>query len=264
MLHDITIGRYIEADSPLHLADARSKIIAALIYSVTVFAINGPISAVLLILFTAAVIYISKIPVMTVLKGLKPLRWFILFTVIISIFTVEGSVLWQWQIFHITDNGIKTAVILSIKFLLFVSGTSILTLTTPPIALTDGLSRLMKPLKLIKVPVDDIAIMISITLRFIPMLADEAEKIMKAQRARGAGFSGKGFGRIKAILPVTVPLFVSVLRRSEELALAMDSRCYGKGGRKPRKKMHFTRTDVLILTITPLICSILGLFEFFH
>lgn len=264
MLRDITIGRYIEADSPLHRADARSKIIAALIYSVAVFAINNPVCAAALVLFTVAAIILSRIPVKTTLKGLIPLRWFILFTVVISIFTVQGNVLWRWQILHITDNGIYTAIMLSVKFMLFVTGTSLLTLTTPPIMLTDGLARLMKPLKLIKVPVDDIAMIISITLRFIPMFADEAEKILKAQRARGADFRTKGFGKLKTVLPVTVPLFVSVLRKSEELALAMDARCYGKGTRNPMRRSTFHCIDILILSITPLICVFLGLFEILH
>ena len=261
---DITIGRYIEADSPLHRADARSKIIATLIYSISVFVLHEPLTIGILTLFTAAAVFISNVPIRAMLKGLKPLRWFILFTVVMSIFTSDGSTLWQWQIFRITDNGIKTAVMLSLKFLLLVSGTSLMTLTTPPIALTDGLARLMKPLKLIKLPVDDIAMMISITLRFIPIFAGEAEKISKAQRARGASFKEKGFGKIKAILPMTVPLFISVLRKSEELALAMDARCYGKRSRRPRKKTRFHRTDILILSITALVCVFLSLFEICH
>ena len=264
MLRDITIGRYIEADSPLHRADARSKIIATLIYSISVFVLHEPLTIGILTLFTAAAVFISNVPIRAMLKGLKPLRWFILFTVVMSIFTSDGSTLWQWQIFRITDNGIKTAVMLSLKFLLLVSGTSLMTLTTPPIALTDGLARLMKPLKLIKLPVDDIAMMISITLRFIPIFAGEAEKISKAQRARGASFKEKGFGKIKAILPMTVPLFISVLRKSEELALAMDARCYGKRSRRPRKKTRFHRTDILILSITALVCVFLSLFEICH
>ena len=261
MLRDITIGRYIEADSPLHRADARSKIIAAIIYSAAVFALNSPFSMIVLTVITAAAVVISRTGSLTVLKGLKPLRWFILFTVVITIFTTPGNILWQWRILHITDAGLISAARLAVKLILLVAGTSLLTLTTPPIALTDGLARLMKPLKLIKIPVDDIAMMISITLRFIPMLADEAEKIIKAQKARGASFDAKGLKKIKAVIPLTVPLFISVLKRSEELALAMDSRCYGKGSRRPRKKTRFHKIDVLILTATPIICVFLGIFE---
>ena len=264
MLRDITVGRYIEADSPLHRSDARSKITATLIYSISVFILHDPLTIGIFTLFTAAAVFISNVPVCAMLRGLKPLRWFILFTVAVSIFTSDGVTLWQWQMFRITDNGIRSAVILSLKFLMLVSGTSLMTLTTPPIALTDGFARLMKPLKLIRLPVDDIAMMISITLRFIPIFADEAEKISKAQRARGASFKDKGLGKIKAILPLTVPLFISVLRKSEELALAMDARCYGSGARRPRKKTRFHKTDILILSTTVIVCVFLTLFEIFH
>ncbi len=261
MLRDITIGRYIEADSPLHRADARSKIITAIIYSAAVFALNSPFSLATLTVITAAAVVISKTGVLTVIKGLRPLRWFILFTVAITIFTTPGNTLWQWSIFHITDTGLISAARLAIKLILLVAGTSLMTLTTPPIELTDGFARLLKPLKLIKVPVDDIAMMISITLRFIPMLADEAEKIIKAQKARGASFDAGGLKKVRAVIPLTVPLFISVLRRSEELALAMDSRCYGKGCRRPRKKTRFHNIDVLLLVATSTICVFLGIFE---
>lgn len=255
MLRDITIGRYINTLSPLHRADARTKILAAVAYSVAVLAVKSYIGMGLVLIFTVTAAAASKIPAVYMLKGLKPLRLFMLFTFITVFFTGSGDPIWQWHIFKITENGIHNSIMVTLRFIFFVCGTSLLTLTTPPIALTDGLARIMKPLKTVKAPVDDIVMIISVTLRFIPLFADEAERIMKAQRARGANFSGGGFiAKAKAIIPVTIPLFISVFRHADELALAMDSRCYGKGTRKPLKKTHFVKTDAVIAIITIIFC----------
>lgn len=265
MLKDITIGRYIETESFLHRLDARSKILGAVLFSITALSCSSFISLAVLGIITAAAIAASHLPFKYVISGLKPLRWLILFTVILNIFTVDGNIIWQWKSLHITYEGIRFALLVALRFILFVTGTSLLTLTTPPIALTDGLARLMKPLKKIRVPVDDIAMIISITLRFIPLFADETERIMKAQKSRGADFgSGKLISKLHSIIPIIIPLFLSVFRRADELSLAMDSRCYGKGARNPRKKSFFRRNDLLFGIFLVIICGILILFEFYH
>lgn len=265
MLKDITIGRYIETESFLHRLDSRSKILGTILFSITVLSCKSFISLAALGIITAASIAASHLPFKYVIRGLKPLRWLILFTVILNIFTVDGNILWQWKSLHITYEGISFAALVAIRFILFVTGTSILTLTTPPIALTDGLARLMKPLKKIRVPVDDIAMIISVTLRFIPLFADEAERIMKAQKARGADLGrGKLISKLHSIIPVIIPLFLSVFRRADELSLAMDSRCYGRGVRNPRKKSFFHRNDLIFGVFLSIFCGILILFEFYH
>lgn len=265
MLKDITIGRYIETDSFLHRLDARSKILGTVLFSVTALSCSDAAGFALLsavIVFAAA---ISHLPVKYILKGIKPLRWLILFTIILNIFTAEGNIIWQWKALHITYEGIIFAAVTALRLILFVTGTSLLTLTTSPVSLTDGLARLMKPLKKIRVPVDDIAMIISITLRFIPIFADETEHIMKAQRSRGADFGSGGLmSKIRSIIPVIVPLFLSVFRKAEELSLAMDSRCYGKGTRNMRKKTHMGENDLIFGVFLVIICGFLIIFEFYH
>lgn len=265
MLRDITIGRYVAGSSPLHRLDPRTKIVCALVYSVAVLYCSSFVSMAAAGLSVTAAAIVSRIPISYIIKGLKPLRWFILFTVIIDIFFISGNVLISFGPLTITQEGITAAALITLRFVFFVLGTSLLTLTTPPVSLTDGLARLMRPLKAIKIPVDDIAMIISITLRFIPAFADEAERIVKAQKTRGADFgSGSIVSRIRAIIPVTIPLFISVFRRSEELSQAMDARCYGKGVRNPRKKFSFSRTDAYFTAIMIIFCSFLAIIEFFN
>lgn len=265
MLRDITIGRYVSGNSALHRLDPRTKIIISIIYSIFALYCDSFLSMAVICVFTAAAAWMSKISFKYLVKGLKPMRWFLLFTVIVDIISVRGNVIIQFGPLNITYEGIRTAVIVALRFIFFVTGTSLLTLTTPPIALTDGFARLISPLKRIGVPSNDIAMIISITLKFIPNLADEAERIMKAQRARGADLSRGGLiSRAKAMIPVTVPLFVSVLRRAEELSLAMESRCYGKGTRTPRKKTHFAKIDLYTLIIMIFFCGILAIIEFYN
>lgn len=265
MLRDITIGRYVERSSALHRLDARSKIIGALICSILTLACSSFFSMAAIAALTAAAALISHIPFNYILKGLKPIRWFILFTVIVNLISVGGTAVWQWSVFCITAEGINAAALIAARLILFFSSTSLLTLTTPPISLTDGFARLMRPLRHLRIPVDDIAMMISITLRSIPAFADEADRIMKAQRARGADFSHGGLiARAKAIMPVTIPLFISVFRRADELSLAMDARCYGKGTRTPRKKARFGRNDLYAFIIMILFCGFLAIIEFYN
>lgn len=265
MLRDITIGRYVPGNSALHRLDPRTKLLGALVYSAAVLSCSSFISMSAAGAAAVAAALISKIPVSYIIKGLKPLRWFILFTVIINLFCIDGKILWHLGAVHITYEGVSAAALLALRFIFFVLGTSLLTLTTPPIALTDGLARLLRPLKAVKLPADDIAMIISITLRFIPSFADEAERIMKAQKARGADFdSGSMISRVRSIMPVTIPLFISVFRRADELSLAMDARCYGKGVRNPRKKFFFGRTDAYFSLIMIIFCGFLAIIEFFN
>lgn len=263
MLRDITIGRYVNGNSPLHRADARTKIICTIAYSIAALSAESCLQFLALALFTMAAILVSKIPLSYCIKGLKPLRWLILATVILNIFSADGNIILQWGVFHITDGGIITAARTAAKFILFVLAASLMTLTTPPVVLTDGIARFMRPLKIIRVPADDIAMVISITLRFIPTLADDAERIIKAQRVRGAVSAEKGiFDTVRGIIPVIIPLFITAFRHSEELAVAMETRCYGKGTRKPRKRSTFGQCDAVIFGIMLLFCIFLVFLKF--
>ncbi len=263
MLRDITVGRYVNGRSLLHRLDQRSKIIFTLIFSFVSLSCSSFVSMAVIGILTAAASAASKVPIKYIINGLKPMRWFLLFTVVVDLLFIDGNVIFRIGAVHITQEGAETAALMALRFIFFITSASLLTLTTPPIALTDGFARLMRPLKYIGVPTDDIAMIISITLRSIPSFADEAERIMKAQRARGADFSKGGvISRARAIIPVTIPLFLSVFRRADELSLAMDSRCYGKGSRTPRKKTHFGKTDLAALIIMIFFCGILAIIEF--
>ena len=264
ILRDITIGRYVNGNSPLHRADARIKLICMIVYSASMFACDSLLQLGAASVFTAIAIFISRLPLSYCIKGLKPLRWIILATMILNLFSSEGDIILQWSVFHITDMGIITAVKTASKLMLFALTASLMTLTTPPILLTDGIARLMKPLKIIRVPADDIAMMISITLRFLPTLADDAERIMKAQRARCAVEEKGLFGAVRGMTPIIIPLFITAFRHSEELAVAMESRCYGKGARKPRRRSVFGGIDAAICGIMLLFCIFLGFLKFYH
>ncbi len=265
MLKDIAVGRYYNSSSPIHRTDPRTKIICTVIYSAAVLVASSPISAAAAAVTAAIAVAAAKLPPRRIILGLKPMRWFLLFALVINAFAVPGDILWQYGIVHVTRQGIYAGAVLSVRLVLFVIGASVLTLTTTPTELTDGLARLMKPLRYLRVPTEEIAMIISITLRFIPLFADEAEKIMKAQRARGADFSGRGpVKRAKALIPIAVPLFVSVFRHAEELSEAMDARCYGRGVRRPRKKTHFGYIDAAICGIMIIFCVFSGIIEFLH
>ena len=265
MLRDITIGRYVNGTSPMHRADPRTKLICLAVYSAAALTCDSFMQFAALAVFTVIVIFVSQLPLSYCLKGLKPFRWIILAMTILNLFLSDGNIILQWSVFHITDTGIITAVQTASKFILFALGTSLMTLTTSPILLTDGIARLLKPLKIIRVPTADIAMIISITLRFIPTLADDAERIMKAQRARGAVSKEKGFfGTVRGMIPVIIPLFITAFRHSEELAVAMEARCYGKGTRKPRKRSVFSGIDAVIFGVMRLFCIFFAFLKFYH
>ena len=228
MIRDITIGQYYPAESPIHRLDARFKIIAAFLFIVSLFIVDTIIGYICVSILLGIVIRISKVPFKFMVRGLKSIMIIILFTAVINLFLTQGEqVIWQFGVLHLTVEGIYMAVKMCVRLVLLIIGSSLLTLTTTPIQLTDGLEYLLHPLKKIGVPAHEIAMMMTIALRFIPTLLDETDKIIKAQQARGADFdTGNMMQKAKSMIPILVPLFISAFRRAEELAMAMEARCY--------------------------------------
>lgn len=259
MIKDITIGQYFPGESPLHRADPRVKILLTLVYMVLVFLINTYVGYLLVSSFTLLVIIVSEVPLKYTLKGLKPVIIIVIFAALINIFTVPGRYLFEYGFLHVSYEGILEAIKITFRLTLLIVGASILTLTTTPILLTDGVEKLMEPLKKIGVPAHEIAMMMTIALRFIPTLLEETDKIMKAQAARGADFdTGNIVQRAKSFVPVLVPLFVSAFRRADELATAMEARCYkGSEGRTRMKQLKLGIVDlqvsVVMLVFTSLV-----------
>jgi len=245
MLKDITLGQYYPADSILHKLDPRVKLFGTLIYIISLFTFRGIPAFLLATIFLAAVIRISKVPFSYMVKGLKSIIVLMIITGIFNLFLTQGEVLVQFWIFKITYEGIKNAVLMVVRLIYLIIGTSVMTLTTTPNQLTDGLEKALMPLQKIKLPVHEIAMMMSIALRFIPILVEETDKIMKAQMARGADFeSGNIVKKAKAMIPLLVPLFVSAFRRANDLAMAMEARCYrGGGGRTKMKPLTYGAAD---------------------
>lgn len=245
MLKDITIGQYFPGNSPIHRLDPRTKILLTFVYIILLFVVSNPYGYALSILFTLLLYVIAKIPIKMILKSLKPIIPIILFTAILNMFFVSGDPVFQLGFVSITKQGIKLALVMAIRILCLIAGTSILTYTTLPIALTDGIEHLLKPLKKVKFPVHELAMMMTIALRFIPTLIEETDKIMAAQKARGADMeTGSILQRAKALIPILIPLFISAFRRAEELAMAMEARCYRGGeGRTRLKQLKFHGVD---------------------
>lgn len=257
MFKDITLGQYFPGDSPVHRLDARVKILLTMTYVVLLFLVKNFTGFALFAVFTAAVILVSKIPFRFVIKGLKPLLFIIVFTGIINVFMTPGTIAFTVPYTWITATweGIYMAVFMVIRLSFLIVGTSLLTLTSSPITLTDGIEHLLSPFKKIGVPAHELAMMMTIAIRFIPTLMEETEKIMKAQTSRGADFeTGNILKRAKAMVPILVPLFISSFRRADELALAMECRCYNGGsGRTRMKQLEITRRDILC-TVVALVC----------
>ena len=248
MLKDITIGQHYPTDSIIHKLDSRVKIVATFIFMISLFIINKFWSYSIVIVSLLLVIKLSNIPFKYILKGLKPLRWIILFTFAINIFFLPGeNVVWSFGFLKVTQEGISQAIFMAIRLTLLVLGTSLLTLTTSPMELTDGIERLLNPFKKIGLPVHELAMMMTIALRFIPTLLDETDKIMKAQMSRGADFESNNLiNRAKNLVPLLIPLFVSAFRRAEELGIAMEARCYRGGyNRTKMKESNLSRTDYI-------------------
>lgn len=258
MTNAIVLGQFVPGDSPVHRLDPRTKILAMIAYIVLVFLVRAmPVFAVPL-LFVLGALLASGVPARYALSSLRPMRWLIAFMFLINLFFTQGErVLFSWWIVRVTAEGVRQAVFISLRLILLVAGTSLLTLTTPPIALTDGLERLLKPLKRIRFPAHELAMMMTIALRFIPTLLEETERIRKAQMARGADFETGGLlARARAMVPLLVPLFVSAFRRADELAMAMESRCYHGGeGRTRMHELHYARRDLLAALLIALLLA---------
>ncbi len=237
MLRDITLGQYYPAESVIHRLDPRVKFAGTVLFIVTLFLFKTFWGFIPVVLMLATIVALSKIPPKFIFKGMKPMLFLLIFMVIINLLMTRGEVIWSWWKISITREGIRTAGFMALRLTLLVTGSSIMTYTTTPTALTAAMERIFAPLKVIKFPVHDVAMMMSIALRFIPILLEETDKIMKAQQARGADFENGGLiKRAKAMLPILVPLFVSAFRRAGDLAQAMEARCYHGG--EGRTKLH--------------------------
>lgn len=265
MIKDITLGQYFPGDTFIHKLDPRTKILAMLAYIVITFCINNFFGYIALAIFIAATIIISEIPPIFVIKGLKPIFIFIVITGLFNLFLTNGEVIWQWKFLKITKEGIEFAIFMILRLVFLVLGTSLLTLTTSPISLTDGMESLLRPFTKIGLPAHELSMMMSIALRFIPVLMEETDKIMKAQAARGADFeSGNLLARAKALIPILIPLFVSAFRRADELATAMECRCYTGGENRTRLYvLKFERRDLFACLTVLLLLGIVILLNIF-
>ena len=251
MIRDITIGQYYAKESPIHRLDPRTKFIATFVYMISMFCFQRFLGFIPCTLFLVLVIVISKIPFSHIIKGLKPIAMILIFTMCIQVFFSTGTPIVKWGIFTITAEGIKRAIFMGMRLCLLVFGASMMTFTTTPNQLTDGIETLFRPLNKLHIPVHEIAMMMSIALRFIPILIEEMNKIMKAQMARGADFeTGNFIKRAKSLVPILVPLFVSAFRRANELAMAMEARCYhGGGGRTKMKPLKYKKRDGIAFAV---------------
>lgn len=252
MLKDITLGQYFPGKSPIHTLDPRTKLIVLVVYIIALFSAVSWVSYALCLAFLISCIAISRIPVKSIVKGMKPLVMILVFTGILNLFFTGGeTVLVSFWVITVTLEGLVRAVLMVLRILMLITSTFLLTYTTSPISLTDGLESLLSPLKVIRVPVHELSMMMCIALRFIPTLIEETDKIMCAQKARGADFeNGSLMQRVKALVPILVPLFISAFRRADELATAMECRCYQGGeGRTKMKLLRYHRNDLVAFGI---------------
>ncbi len=257
MIRDITLGQYFPGQSWVHRLDPRVKIIVTLVYIVALFLVDNFWGFLVTVAALGAVIAISRVPLTFILKGLKPVFLIILFTFVLNMFMIPGKVLAHVWIFTITEEGLYKAFFMAARLILLIIGSSLLTLTTKPISLTDGIESLLSPLRPIGVPAHELAMMMTIALRFIPTLLEETDKIMKAQQARGADFeSGNIIKRAKSLIPILVPLFISAFRIAQELAMAMEARCY-RGG-KHRTRMNGMKLGMRDLAAVILLLAFLA------
>ena len=259
MLKDITMGQFFPGDSLVHRLDPRTKLVMVILYIAALFTAKSYVSYIVMAAFLIISVRISTIKFKMLFKGLKPLIIVIAFTAILNLFFTTGDhvIVEFWRI-RLTWEGVRTAAFMLVRLVMLIMGTFLLTYTTSPISLTDGLERLLNPLKKIKVPVHELAMMMSIAMRFIPTLVEETDKIMSAQKARGADFeTGSIFERAKALLPVMIPLFISAFRRADELAVAMESRCYHGGeGRTRMNVLHMEKRDWITLLVGVLVLAL--------
>lgn len=262
-MNNFALGQYYPADSFIHRLDPRTKIISALAILVVIFLIDTFIGFAVVGGFFAIQVILSKISASCLLRTVKPLLFIIVFTFVLNLFFYNGETVWfEWGVLKCTEEGFVKALFMAVRILLLIMSTSLMTLTTSPVQLTDGLEKLAGPLEKIKVPVHEMSMMMSIALRFIPTLSDETDRIRKAQTARGAEFdSGNVFKKAKNMIPLLVPLFISAFKRAEELALAMEARCYHGGkGRTKMKVLVMNKYDALMLCISGAVCVLVAVF----
>ncbi len=245
MIRDITFGQYYAKDSAIHRLDPRVKIIWTIVYLVMIFLVRDFIGYGIVLLSLAAIIKIAGIPFKYIVRGMKPIMFILIITFILNMFLYDGKVILDLGLVNITDKGLHQAIFIAFRLVLLIFGTSLLTYTTKPMSLTDGFESLMRPLAKLRFPANEVAMMMSIALRFIPTLLEETDKIMKAQQARGADFeTGNVIRRITSMIPLIIPLFVSSFRIAQDLAMAMEARCYrGGNGRTRLHPMKYGKTD---------------------
>ena len=260
MLRDITIGQHFPGNSILHRCDPRLKLVGTIAYIVVLFVAANPVGIALSIALLGLLYSVAKIPFKMILKSLKPIVPVIIFTAVLNLFFLTGETpLFHWWIFTIYPEGVRYAILMAVRVMALIAGTSLLTYTTSPIVLTDAIENLLRPLGKLHFPVHELAMMMTIALRFIPTLIDETEKIMNAQKARGAMLdTGSFMQRVKALVPILIPLFLSVFRRADELAMAMECRCYHGGeGRTRLKVLQFGKEDVLCAVVLTVLLGII-------
>lgn len=245
MIRDITLGQYYQADSVIHKLDPRVKLVATICFIISLFVVKSWIGYLVAAVFLAVVIKLSNVPFRFMVKGMKAIVFILLITVVFNLFLTPGEALISVWKLTVTKEGVRIAVMMAVRLSFLIVGSSVMTLTTTPNSLTDGMEKLMRPLKFFKVPVHEVAMMMSIALRFIPILLEETDKIMKAQIARGADFeSGNLIKKARAMVPLLVPLFISAFRRANDLAMAMEARCYRGGEHRTKMKpLHYHAAD---------------------
>lgn len=260
MLKDITIGQHFPGESVIHKMDPRAKLILTIAYIVMLFVGSNFLGLTISVLFLVLAYGISQIPLRFIGKSLKPILPIVIFTALLNLFFVPGTPVFQWWIITITKEGLRNIAIMTVRIICLIAGTSLLTYTTSPIVLTDAMERLMKPLAKLHLPVHELAMMMTIALRFIPTLIEETDKIMSAQKARGAELdTGSLKDRVKALVPVLIPLFISAFRRADELAMAMECRCYHGGeGRTRLKELKLGGMDVVLTLSCTAIFVLIG------
>ncbi len=261
MLKNISIGRYYAVDSPLHRLDPRLKILATLLYLIILFVIDSVFSLAICAGLLFIAIAISKVPFGFILKGVRPILFIVILTALLNLFMTEGEIIYQFYFLKITHEGILRSIFMASRLVFLIMASSLMTYTTTELSMTDGIESLLNPFKVIKVPAHEIAMMMSIALRFIPTLIDETDKIMKAQMARGASFDSKNIvQKAKSFLPLLIPIFISAFKRAEDLALAMEARCYRGGeGRTRLNKLKYGKNDLIaaILIVSAITIAVL-------
>ena len=262
-LKDITLGQYFPGNTVIHRLDPRTKLLFTVLYIVALFSAKGGVTYAVLFAVLCASIAVSRIHPRNILRGMKPILFIIVLTAVLNIFYTPGDPIWQWKFLKITVEGLWAAFFMVLRISFLITCTFMLTYTTSPIMLTDGLERLLGPLKKLRVPVHELSMMMSIALRFIPTLIEETDKIMSAQKARGADFdTGNLFQKAKALVPLLVPLFISAFRRADELATAMECRCYHGGeGRTRLRQLRFRGSDIAALLLGTALVAVVLLFR---